>query len=156
MKSMDEKHRKESLDFVEQVFTASEGATEGKTVRNLVEEIRSKKYYLPELELIMVDENDSVIGYAMFSRFHLEGNYEEQLLLLSPVAVRTDLQRQHIEGNPANYNPRGFETSCRHGITASSKIGLPAPECLMVKELRPGALNHITGVVDYSCYQSLI
>lgn len=177
IKSMDETHKKESLELVEQVFTASEGVKEGKTVRNLVEEIRSKKYYLPELELIMVDGNDSVIGYAMFSRFHLEGKYEEQLLLLSPVAVRTDLQRQHIskelieygferakemgyeavlvEGNPANYNPRGFETSCSHGITASSRIGLPAPECLMVKELRPGALNDIKGVVDYSYYQNL-
>lgn len=40
----------------------------------MVEEIRSKKYYLPELELIMVDEQDEVIGYAMFSRFHIEGN----------------------------------------------------------------------------------
>lgn len=96
IKSMDETHKKESLELVEQVFIASEGVKEGKTVRNLVEEIRSKKYYLPELELIMVDGNDSVIGYAMFSRFHLEGKYEEQLLLLSPVAVRTDLQRQHI------------------------------------------------------------
>ncbi|MDE5777014.1 MAG: hypothetical protein K2I10_00665, partial [Lachnospiraceae bacterium] len=96
IKSMDEKHMEESLDFVENVFTASEGVKNGKLVRNLVEEIRSKKFYLPELELIMVDEKDSMIGYAMFSRFHLEGKYEEQLLLLSPVAVKTELQRQHI------------------------------------------------------------
>lgn len=177
IQSMDQKHRNESLDLVEKVFTASEGTDEGKMVRNLVEEIRSKKYYLPELELIMVDEHDSVIGYAMFSRFHLEGNYEEQLLLLSPVAVKTELQRQHIskdlieygferakelgyeavlvEGNPKNYNSRGFETSLNYGITASSKVGLPAPECLMVKELKPGALKNIKGVVDYSYYQNL-
>ncbi len=177
IKCMDEKHRQESLDFVEKVFTISEGAKEGKIVRNLVEEIRNKKFYLPELELIMVDEDDSVIGYVMFSRFHLEGKYEERLLILTPVAVKTELQRRHIskrlieygfekakemgyeavivEGNPRNYNPRGFETSCNYGIIASEKVGLPAPECLMVKELKEGALKSIKGIVDYSYYENL-
>lgn len=174
---MDEKHRQEVLNFVEKVFTVAEGEEEGSLVRRLVEEIRRKKYYLPELELIMVDETDSVIGYVMFSRFHLEGKYEEQLLILTPVAVKTELQRQHIskeliefgfkkakemgyevvmvEGNPRNYNPRGFETSCNYGIIASEKIGLPAPECLMVKELREGALESMKGMVDYSYYETL-
>ena len=68
----------------------------------------------------MVDEADQVIGYVMFSRFHLEGKYEDCLLLLTPVAVRTDLQRQHIS-----------------------------------KELVPGALERISGAVDYSFYQTL-
>ena len=81
------KNRKE-----EQVFIAENG----KLVRGLVEEIRSKKYYLPELELIMVNEDDEVIGYAMFSRFHIEGRYEDELLMITPVAVKTELQRQHI------------------------------------------------------------
>lgn len=177
IKSMDEKYIEESLDFVENVFTESEGEESGKIVRSLVEEIRSKRFYLPELELIMVNENDSVIGYAMFSRFHLGGKYEEQLLLLSPVAVKTELQRQHIskeliefgfekaeamgykvvivEGNPRNYNPRGFKTSCDYGIIAGPSIRLPAPECLMVKELVVDALENIEGVVDYSDYQFL-
>lgn len=83
-----------SLELVEIVFTESEGEESGKTVRSLVEEIRSKKYYLSELELVMVDEYDTVIGYAMFSRFHIEGRYEHELLMLTPVAVKTELQRQ--------------------------------------------------------------
>jgi len=167
----------ESLDLVERVFTDSEGEESGKLVRSLVEEIRSKKFYVPELELIMVDENDCVIGYVMFSRFHLEGKYEDQLLLLTPVAVETKFQRQHIskelieegfvratkmgyevvivEGNPQNYNARGFKTSCDYGIVASPKVGLPAIECLMVKELVEGSLNNIKGVLDYSDYRCL-
>lgn len=177
IKSAADGYWEESLDLVERVFTESEGEESGKLVRSLVTEIRSKRFYLPELDLVMVDEHDSVIGYAMFSRFHLEGRYEHQLLLLSPVAVKTQLQRQHIskelieagfekakemgyeavlvEGNPRNYNPRGFETSYPHGIFAGPNIDLPAVECLMVKELVSGALEHIKGIVDYSYYECL-
>lgn len=177
IKSMEEKYLTSALDLVETVFTAHENAQEGKLVRSLVEEIRSKRFYLPELELIMVDETDTPVGYVMFSRFHLEGKYEKELLLLSPVAVKTELQRQHIskelieygferakemgfqavivEGNPMNYRSRGFVTSADHGIVAHDSVNLPAPECLMVKELAPGALDDIYGQVNYSDYQCL-
>ena len=177
IKSMEEKYLVPSLELVEAVFTAHENAEEGKMVRSLVEEIRSKRFYLPELELIMVDEDDAPIGYVMFSRFHLEGRYENKLLLLSPVAVKTELQRQHIskelieygfekaktlgykavivEGNPMNYRSRGFVTSADFGITAHESVGLPAVECLMVKELVPGGLKGIHGQVKYTDYQTL-
>ncbi len=131
IKSMEQRYMQSSLQLVEEVFSESDSPEEGKVVRQLVEEIRAKKYYIPELELVMVDEEDEVIGYAMFSRFHLEGKYEEELLILTPVAVKTELQRQHIskelleygfevakrmgfktilvEGNPRNYSSRGFQ-----------------------------------------------
>ena len=163
--------------FVKKVFTDSENEQEGTLVSNLVREIRSKKYYLPELDLVMVNENNEIIGLALFSRFHLDGKYEDELLLLSPVAVKTELQRQHIskeliefglkkakdlgysacivEGNPKNYNPRGFKTSAPYGIFAHESVGLPAPECLMVQELKEGALEHIKGGAEYSFYESL-
>ena len=177
IKAMEEKYLLPSLELVEAVFTAHADAEEGKLVRSLVEEIRSKRFYLPELELVMVDENDEVIGYVNFSRFHLDGKYEDRLLLLSPVAVKTALQRQHIskalieygfekaaalgyravivEGNPRNYRSRGFVTSEPFGITAHESVGLPAPECLMVKELVPGGLNGIHGQVCYADYECL-
>ena len=177
IKSMETKYLQTSLELVEDVFTKWDSAEEGEKVRKLVEEIRSKKYYLPELELIMIDETDQILGYAMFSRFHIESRYEDELLILTPVAVRTEYQRQHIskeliefgfkkavkmgfravlvEGNPKNYNPRGFVTSADHGIVAGPKIHLPHVSCLMIKELAPGALEHIHGIVDYSFYESL-
>ena len=177
IKSMEEKYLLPSLEMVEAVFTASECEENGKLVRSLVEEIRAKRWYLPELELIMVDETDEVIGYVNFARFHLGGKYEDELLLLSPVAVKTELQRQHIsreliergfvkarelgykavivEGNPMNYRSRGFATSADFSITAHESVGLPAPECLMVKELVPGALAHIHGQVCYADYECL-
>ena len=70
-------------------------------------------------------------------------------------------QRHHhieaviVEGNPRNYNPRGFETSYPHGIVAGPNLDLPAVECLMVKELVPGALDGISGQVSYSDYDCL-
>ena len=177
IKTIEEKYLTPTLDLVEQVFTAHSDAEEGALVRALVEEIRSKRFYLPELELVMVDENDSPIGYCNFARFHLGGKYENELLLLSPVAVKTELQRQHIskalieygfekaaalgyravivEGNPRNYRSRGFRTSADFGITAHESVGLPAPECLMVKELVPGGLEGIQGQVCYSDYECL-
>ena len=177
IKSIEEKYLISTLELVEAVFTDHESAEEGRLVRSLVEEIRSKRFYLPELELIMVDKKDAPIGYCMFSRFHLEGKYENELLLLSPAAVKTALQRQHIskelieygfekaasmgykavivEGNPMNYRSRGFATSANYGITAHESVGLPAPECLMVKELVPGGLEGIHGQVCYSDYKTL-
>lgn len=143
----------------------------------VVEEIRSKKYYIPGLELLMMDEEDTILGYAMFSRFHIQGRYENELLILTPVAVKTEFQRQHIskelleygfaraaemgyrailvEGDPKNYNPRGFQPSYRFGIEAGPHINLPHPDCLMIKELQKGALEQISGLVDYSFYKAL-
>ena len=100
---MESKYLLLALDFVQKVFTESENAKEGKVVRQLVEEIRMKKYYIPSLELIMVDNLNDIIGYCMFSRFCIEGKYDEELLLLSPVAVKTELQRQHISKELIEY-----------------------------------------------------
>ena len=177
IKSMEDKYLKPSLDMVRRTFTDHENAEEADLVVRLIEEIRSMSTYIPELELIMVNDEDEVVGYAMFSGFHLGGKYREELLLLSPVAVKTELQRQHIskelieygfekaaqmgfsavivEGDPRNYRSRGFQTSAAFGIVAAESVGLPAVECMMVKELQKGALEHIHGVVEYTDYKTL-
>lgn len=177
IKPVTEEYLGKSLDLVQQVFTEYKNLEEGIAVRKLVEEIRSKKYYVPELDLMAVDDSGEIIGYAQFSRFHIEGRYEDELLMLTPVAVKTDLHRQHIskdlieygfekakemgyaavlvEGNPANYNPRGFITSADYGIVAGKNIHLPRIECLMIKELVPKTLERMHGIVDYGYYDSL-
>ena len=178
IKSTEEKYLLPSLEMVEAVFTASECEENGKLVRSLVEEIRSKRFYLPELDLIMVDaDTDEVIGLVIFTRFHLDGKYEDELLLLSPVAVKTELQRQHIskelieygfekakalgykavivEGKPMNYRDRGCGTSAPYRISAHECVDLPHPDCMMVKELVPGGLEGIQGQVCYSDYECL-
>ena len=177
IKAMEKQYLLPALELVEEVFTQWDSPEEGKLVRRLVEEIRRKKYYVPELEFVMANEKDEVIGYAMFSRFHIEGKYENELLMLTPVAVKTELQRQHIskellehgfevakklgfkailvEGNPQNYNNRGFQSSYQFGIEAGPNMDLPHPDCLMVKELETGALENMRGYVDYSFYEAL-
>ncbi|MEE1219001.1 MAG: N-acetyltransferase [Ruminococcus sp.] len=178
IKSMSKEYIANSLIFVEKVFIDSEDKESGALVRRIVEEIRSKKYYLPELDLIMVNEFDEIIGFIMFSRIHLGGKFSDSLLMLNPVAVRTDLQRQHIskqlieygfdmakkmgykavivEGNPQNYRNRGFETSSGYGITAGKSIDLPSVECLMVKELVANGLKNISGVLEYTDYSNMV
>ena len=177
IKKVNIKYADSALDFVEKVFSEYHKSGSGKIERNIVIEIRAKKYYLPELELIMVNESDEIIGYVMFSRFPLSGKYEDEVLILSPVCVKTELQRQHIskdileygfaiaksmgfkailvEGDPHNYNNRGFQSSYKFGIEAGPNIKLPHSDCLMVKELETGALDSMSGFVDYSFYEAL-
>ncbi len=97
--TMQEKYLEPSLNMIEQVFSEWDSPEEGKKVRHLVEEIRAKKYYLPELELLMVNETDEIIGYAMFSRFHLEGRYENELLILTPGGSENGYAKEgHLQG----------------------------------------------------------
>jgi len=178
IRTVTEKRRAAALDFVERVFAEHDSAREGRFVRRLTEEIRAGRYHVPELELMMADETDAIIGYAMFSRFPLEGKHENELLLLSPVAVKTELQRQHIskelleygmqkaaalgfraaivEGDPRNYRSRGFETAADHGILPGLTVHLPHIDCLMAAPLVPGGLEGICGTVDYSLYPCLL
>lgn len=103
--------------------------------------------------------------------------FEDKLLLLAPAAVETTLQRQHIskelieygfqkaakmgfeavlvEGNPKNYHARGFRTAADYGILPGKTVHLPHIDCLMVKELKQGALKQIKGTLDYDFYRAL-
>ena len=134
------------MEVATRYFAEYDSVEEAKVVRNLIEEIRAKKYYMPELEFVMVNENDEIMGHVLFSRFHIEGKYENEFLMLTPVSVKTELQRQHIskelieyglkkakdlgykfcmvEGNPQNYRSRGFLTSADFGIFADDSLEL--------------------------------
>lgn len=167
-----------ALDLVYESFTDWRDEAEGTLVRRLVQEIRSKEFYLPALEIICTDDDGALLGYCMFSRFHLGGKFTDELLMLTPVCVKPGFQRQHIsrdmiefglararemgfaacivEGNPANYRSRGFVTAAEHGILPGKTVHLPRIECLMAMELVPGAFERINGEVEYDCYTTLM
>ena len=58
IKSMENKYLESSLNMIRRTFTQSEDAENAEIVVSLVREIRSKEFYLPELELVMVNEED--------------------------------------------------------------------------------------------------
>ncbi len=173
---LEESRREEALDLLERTFTLWDSPEEGRLVRSLAVEMARSPWHVPALELVMI-EDESIIGYANFTRFPLEGRHADRLLLLSPVATipekqRTGVSRELIEtgfqiarslgytavlveGDPRNYRARGFVTSADFGITAAERVGLPHPDCLMVKELIPGGSAGVTGEVDYDLYESL-
>lgn len=148
LKPVTEDYKEKSLDLVEKVFSDFYDPQEGKALRGVVKEIGSKKYYIPELDLMVVGGTGEIIGYAMFSRFHIEGRYENELLILTPTAVKTELQRHHISKNiieyciikergmgytavlvvenPNNYMLRDFVTSSDHGIVPGKNASCPS------------------------------
>lgn len=70
IKLMEDKYLIPSLDLVEDVFTKHADKEEGALVRRLVEEIRLKKYYVPELELLMINEEDEVMQLQVWGCLH--------------------------------------------------------------------------------------
>ena len=166
-----------ALDLIFESFSDWIDENEGTLVRRLAQEIRSMDTYLPELEIICTDDDGTLLGHCMFSRFHLGGKFTDELLILTPVCVKPGFQRQHIsrdmiefgiararemgfaacivEGNPDNYHSRGFVTAAEHGILPGKTVQLPDIRCLMAMELVPGAFEWINGEVEYDCYKTL-
>jgi predicted N-acetyltransferase YhbS len=159
--------------FVENVFKGTD-YTDGVLERAVVAEIREGKYYVPKLSLVVEDNNGEIIGHFMLSRFPIGGRFEDKLLLLAPVSVAIEYQRQGIgtamlehgivlakemgyggiivEGNPKFYNRFGFRRSDTFNILAPEGT---SPEYLMAMELYEGGLIDVEGQVSYSMYKSL-
>ncbi|NLP35791.1 MAG: N-acetyltransferase [Clostridiales bacterium] len=150
--------------------------SDGIIEEKFVKEIRSKKYYIPELSFV-AEMDKKMVGYFMLSHFPISNQHEDEFLILTPVAVDYRHLRQGIgktminlglekareqgykgvlvEGNPDFYHIFGFKISTEYGIYPSKEIKLPSPECLMVLELYKDGLAEIKGEVTYSMYEVL-
>jgi predicted N-acetyltransferase YhbS len=162
-------------EFVYEIFKNTD-YTDGILERKLVREIRESQYYIPELDLL-AEEDGKILGHFIMSKFPISNQYQEEMLLLSPVSVAIKRQRQGlgkqmlrggieqakkmgykgiiVEGDPAFYNQLGFVTSTKFGIKASEKNIPPSEDCLMAMELYEDGLKNISGEVDFSIYNSL-
>ncbi|MCR8848447.1 N-acetyltransferase [Rossellomorea sp. SC111] len=162
-------------DFVYEIFRNT-SYTDGVLEKALVREIREKHYYIPQLDLV-VEEEGRIIGHCILSKLPISHKHEHEILMLSPVSVAMNKQRQGVgmfmlqegiklaaemgfkgiivEGDPRYYQRFGFRTSTVFGIYASEKNLPPSVENLMAMELCQNGLGNISGEVDYSIYHSL-
>lgn len=133
----------------------------GCTEHYLVHVMRSHEDFLPELDFVMEDDNQ-LIGNIMYTKSRLvnENGEEKGILTFGPVSILPEYQRlgygkmlmEHsfekavelgydvivIFGNPNNYVSRGFKSCKKYNICME---GGKFPAAMMVKELRPNALD---------------
>ncbi|KYG29717.1 GNAT family N-acetyltransferase [Priestia endophytica] len=163
-------------DFVYEIFRHT-NYSNGVAEKALVREIREKHFYIPELDLV-VEEEGGIIGHFILSKFPISNKFENEILMLSPVSVAINKQRQGIgkymlqegiklatkmgykgiivEGDYQYYQHFGFRTSTEFSIYASMKNLPPSVENLMAMELCENGMANISGEVDYSIYNSLL
>jgi putative acetyltransferase len=134
--------RPETPADYEAVSRVVAAAFDDESVVRLVERIRLSAQYVPELSLV-ADDDGAIVGHIMFSYVTLRREKDEkQVLILSPLGVRPDLQRGGVgsalvragisgaearneplvivEGIPAYYPQFGFERARLHGIEPPS------------------------------------
>lgn len=149
-------------DIYEVNWQAFERAAEGR----LVNMLRASKHNVPGLSLVAVKDG-RVVGHILFTRLAIEtqgGIFEA--LSLAPLAVLPAFQGQGIGsglvteglkackglgfkavvvvGHPDYYPRFGFSSARARGLDAP----FPVPdEAFMVRELVPGALDGIKGII---------
>lgn len=135
--------------------------TPGCTEHYLAHILRNHPDFLPELDLVM-ELDGQVIGSVMYTHNRLtdEDGNEKPILTFGPVSIAPEYQRRgygkkllehsfHIAldmdydgivifGNPSNYVSRGFKSSKKYNVCLEGGI---FPSAMMVKELKPGALD---------------
>ena len=147
------------------VYAINLSAFETKAEADLVDVLRDQAR--PMVSMV-AEDNGTVIGHIMFSPVTLSGHPDLQAMGLAPMAVAPAHQRKGIGsalvragleqcrqlgiaavvvlGHPRYYPRFGFTPSSRFGIDSEYEV---PEEVFMVMELKPEALNGITGRVKY-------
>lgn len=135
----------------------------------LVDNIRESDAYIPELALV-AEMDGVVVGHILYSKIHIvDGDQKVESIALAPVSVLPAYQNKGIgsqlikkslqiavdQGYASvivlghkEYYPRfGFKPASNWGITAPFEV---PNEYFMALELEEGALENISGVVEYS------
>ena len=145
--------RPDDRDAVAAVVLDAFGA-HGPQVVAFVDALRRSQGYVSELALVAVDDS-GVVGFVMVSWVPLEGSARDRILNLTPLAVRSDRQRQGVgtrlvssalaladeagepavgvEGVPGYYPRFGFERASALGFRPPHD-GIP-DAAFMVKRL---------------------
>ena len=106
--------------------------------------LRSHEDFIPELDLV-IEKDGLVIGSVMYTKNRLidENGAEKQILTFGPICIAPEYQRMGYEavvifGSPANYVSSGFKSCKKYNVCLEGDIW---PAAMLVKELKPGALD---------------
>jgi len=87
--------RRERPEDEREISEVVAAAFDDASVAEFTDSIRASAGYVPELTFVG-EEDGRVAGYTMLSYVGLDGGSIDRLLILTPVAVRPDRQRQGV------------------------------------------------------------
>ena len=157
--------------LIYKAFSENYGTATGSFMMEHFIEERKKKTFIPELSLVALAENKTVVGeVALHETDIVTGSDRNTQLTLSQTAVLPKYRMHGIMrelvnyalnkarelgygavflgGNPAVYGRFGFEPSCNYGIYPENRKKW-GDEGFMVCILTPGALDGVTGTTSY-------
>ncbi|QWU18114.1 N-acetyltransferase [Paenibacillus sophorae] len=135
----------------------------------LVERIRESRYFVPQLSIV-AEKSEEIVGHLLMSKAVIvEGNNQHEVIVLAPIAVKPDHQKQGIGkqlifeglkrckeykyyvvlliGHPSYYPKFGFKPARQYGLDLK-KFQVP-DEVFMVCELKEDELSNIKGELKY-------
>ena len=141
----------------------------GCTEHYVVHVLRNDPAFVPELDLVM-ERNGQLIGHVMYMRAKITADDGRELPVMTfgPISIHPDFQRRGlgkrlldesmerarelgagalcIEGNIAFYGKSGFVVAGTRGIRYHGEPEQEMVPYFLLKELRPGFLDGVTGV----------
>ena len=141
----------------------------GCTEHYVVHVLRKDPAFVPELDLVM-ERNGQLIGHVMYMRAKIAADDGRELPVMTfgPISIHPDFQRRGlgkrlldesmerarelgagalcIEGNIAFYGKSGFVVAGTRGIRYHGEPEQEMVPYFLMKELRPGFLDGVTGV----------
>jgi len=159
--------RQEIKDDYKRVYEINKLAFGQENESKLIEKIRKGPNFVPELSLVAEKDNE-IVGHILFSKMKIVGESEYETLMLAPIAVIPELQKQGIGGKlikkgiekaeelgfnsiivvgHKDYYPKfGFQKASKWGI----KCPFEVPDgAFMAIELTENALENKAGVVQF-------
>ncbi|MCI0663834.1 MAG: N-acetyltransferase [Acidobacteria bacterium] len=157
--------RPEGPQDIAAIHHVNEQAFKGNAEAELVDRLRAEKKLVISLVAVA---NGNVVGHIAFSRVEIDSSFQVSGIGLAPLAVQPGMQNLGIGsqlvnaglemcrdlrfdyvvvlGHPSYYPRFGFTPASRFGIRCIWSV---ADEVFMALELRPGALQGVTGIVNY-------
>lgn len=157
--------------LIYKAFSENYGIDTGLFMMEHFMEERKKNTYIPELSLVALLENETIVGEvalhetdivtesgrntqltlsqsAVLPQYRMHGIMRELVTCALNQAREMGYGAVFLGGNPALYGRFGFEPSCKYGIYHENRKKW-GDEGFMVCILTPGALDGITGTTSY-------